>query len=85
MFLKMQNFAASDSLRISTTGKEKKCKQNFTKNLDFLALLYVIRISKGTCEVCQLMTKMYTPSVPRDNLPKKSTCSSFNAKSGLKH
>ena len=31
--------------------KKKKCKQNFKKNLDFLAFFYVICISKGTCEV----------------------------------
>ena len=51
MFLKMQNFAAFESLRISTTGKEKKMYAKFQKNLDFLALFYVICISKGTCEV----------------------------------
>ena len=51
MFLKMQNFAASESLRILTTGKENKMKAKFHKNLDFLALFYVICISKGACEV----------------------------------
>ena len=36
MFLQMQNFAAYESLRISTTDKEKEMYAKFHKNLDFL-------------------------------------------------
>ena len=75
MFFKMQNSAAFKSLRISTTEKEKKCKRNFVKTLIFLPYLcnlHILRYPWG-----QHMTKMYTPSVPRDNLPKKSICRSL--------
>ena len=51
MFLKMQNSLAFESLRISTAGNKKKCKQNFIENLDFLAFFRVNWIVDITFEV----------------------------------
>ena len=50
-FLKMQNFPSLESNIISTAGKNKRCKQDFTKDLDFLVYFYVICMVRITFEV----------------------------------
>ena len=55
--------------------KKKNCKQNFTKTL--ISLCYFMYFANYRYLCGQFMTKFYTPSVPRDNLPKKSIHSSL--------